>query len=165
MLSYDRAWIAARIPHQGSMCLLDGVRSWDAARVICTTSSHRDMNNPLRHRDRLGAVCAIEYAAQAMAVHSALLLENIEDEKIAAHTATRPAAGYLTSARAVQLQVARLDDITADLDIEVERLSGADSSVLYGFTVSAAGKLLASGRAAVVLDAAQSMNAGPGLSL
>ena len=25
----DRAWIAARIPHQGSMCLLDAVESWD----------------------------------------------------------------------------------------------------------------------------------------
>jgi len=174
MLIYDRAWIAARIPHQGSMCLLDGVRSWDTARAICTASSHRDMHNPLRHRGRLGAACAIEYAAQAMAVHAALLFENnataaalfseqnaavllsehTPAEKISARAVTRPAAGYLTSARAVQLQIARLDDIAADLDIDVERLSGADTSVLYGFTVSAAGKLLVSGRAAVVLDAA-----------
>ena len=26
----DRAWIAARIPHAGTMCLLDRVLEWDA---------------------------------------------------------------------------------------------------------------------------------------
>lgn len=142
----DRAWIAERIPHQGSMCLLDSVQRWDDVHAHCVAHSHRAADNPLRHRDRLGATCAIEYAAQAMAVHAALLAET-EDGG-----AQRPAAGFLTSARAVRLAVSRLDDIAADLDIEVERLSGATGSVLYRFAVSAAGQLLASGRAAVMLD-------------
>lgn len=140
----DHDWIAARIPHQGNMCLLDGVVAWSAERVHCRASSHRDAMNPLRHRDRLGALCAIEYAAQAMAVHAALV----------ADLSQRPQAGYLTSARAIELHVARLDDIAADLDIEVERLSGDAMSVLYQFSISAEKKLIASGRAAVVLDAA-----------
>lgn len=140
----DHDWIAARIPHQGTMCLLDGVVAWTSERVHCRASSHRDAMNPLRHRDRLGALCAIEYAAQAMAVHAALV----------ANLSQRPQAGYLTSARAIELCVTRLDDITADLDIEVERLSGDDSSVLYQFNISAEKKLIASGRAAVILDAA-----------
>jgi predicted hotdog family 3-hydroxylacyl-ACP dehydratase len=144
---HDRAWIAARIPHQGNMCLLDAVRSWDTAHAHCVAHSHRAADNPLRHRDRLGAACAIEYAAQAMAVHAALLAET------AADIAQRPAAGFLTSARAVRLAVSRLDDIAADLDIEVERMSGTNDSVLYRFAVSAEGRLLASGRAAVMLDA------------
>ena len=36
-------------------------------------SSHRAADNPLRAHGRLGAACGIEYAAQAMAVHGALL--------------------------------------------------------------------------------------------
>lgn len=145
----DRAWIAARIPHQGSMCLLDAVREWDATHALCRARSHRAPDNPLRHRDRLGAACAIEYAAQAMAVHAALIAD------AAGSSAQRPAAGFLTSARSVQLAVARLDDIADDLDIEVERVSGAGDSVLYRFAVRAADRVLASGRAAVLLDAAR----------
>ena len=146
---YDRNWIAARIPHQGDMCLLDGVVAWSAERVHCRASSHRHKTNPLRHRDRLGALCAIEYAAQAMAVHAAL----VASVSCAVNGAARPQAGYLTSARAVELRVGRLDDIAADLDIEVERLSGDELSVLYRFSISAEKQLIANGRAAVVLDA------------
>lgn len=151
----DAAWIAARIPHGGSMCLLESVRDWSTTHARCTARSHRAGDNPLRHRDRLGAACAIEYAAQAMAVHAALLAES---EGAAAQ---QPAAGFLASARAVQLNVSRLDDIAADLDIEVERLSGTVDSVLYQFTVSAGERLLVSGRAAVMLDTAARTGAQP----
>ena len=69
----DRAAIAARIPHQGSMCLLDAVLAWDSGQIHCRASSHRQPDNPLRAAARRGAACGIEYAAQAMAVHGALL--------------------------------------------------------------------------------------------
>jgi predicted hotdog family 3-hydroxylacyl-ACP dehydratase len=39
--------------------------------------------------------------------------------------------------------------------VEAERLSGDDNTVLYGFSVSAGERLLLSGRAIVVLDAAK----------
>ncbi len=139
----DRAWLLAHIPHQGSMCLLDAVADWDAQRIRCTASSHHRADNPLRAHDRLGAACGIEFAAQAMAAHGALL----------AATDAPPCAGYLTSVRSVDLQVARLDDIAADLNIEAERLSGDDNTILYGFSVSAGERLLLRGRATVVLDA------------
>ena len=51
----DHAWIATHIPHQGSMCLLDGVTAWDAQRIVCSASSHRTASNPLRQFGRLGA--------------------------------------------------------------------------------------------------------------
>ena len=140
----DHAWLLAHQPHQGSMCLLDAVTAWDAQRIRCTASSHRHADNPLRAHDRLGAACGIEYAAQAMAAHGALL----------AAADSAPRAGYLASVRGVELQVARLDDIAADLEVEAERLSGDDTTLLYGFRVSAAGRELLSGRAAVILDAA-----------
>ena len=36
----DRAWIAARIPHQGRMCLLDAVSDWSAEHIECATCCH-----------------------------------------------------------------------------------------------------------------------------
>jgi predicted hotdog family 3-hydroxylacyl-ACP dehydratase len=139
-----RDWIAAHIPHQGSMCLLDAVTEWSPERIRCTSGSHRRPDNPLRAFGRLGSVCGIEYAAQAMAIHGALL----------AAAADQLRQGYLASVRGVDLPVERLDDIDADLDIEAERLSGDDNNVLYRFEVRAAGRLLLGGRAAVILDAA-----------
>lgn len=142
----DRAWIAAHIPHQGSMCLLDQVVEWSPERIRCSSSSHRALDNPLRdaeHGDRLGIACGIEYAAQAMAVHGALLAGHDD----------RPRQGFLASARSVEFHVERLDDIAADLDIVAERLSGDDNNVLYGFEVQADGKRLLTGRAAVILNA------------
>ncbi len=139
----DHAWLLAHLPHQGSMCLLDAVTAWDAQHIRCTARSHRDADNPLRAHDRLGAACGIEYAAQAMAAHGALL----------ATAGSTPRVGYLASVRGVDFQVARLDDIATDLSIEAERLSGDDNIILYGFSVATGDRLLLSGRAAVVLDA------------
>ncbi|MFP5408404.1 MAG: 3-hydroxylacyl-ACP dehydratase [Gammaproteobacteria bacterium] len=140
----DHAWLLGHLPHQGRMCLLDAVTEWDDQHIRCTATSHREVANPLRAHDRLGAACGIEYAAQAMAAHGALL----------AAADSAPRAGYLASVRSVELSVARLDDIAADLDVEAERLSGDGNTILYGFRVSAAGRELLSGRAAVILDAA-----------
>ena len=139
----DRASIAARIPHQGSMCLLDAVLAWDSGQIHCRASSHRQPDNPLRAAERLGAACGIEYAAQAMAVHGALL----------APEGAPPRPGYLASVRSVQLAVDRLDDLPQDLDIVAERLSGDENNILYHFRVEHAGDLLLSGRAAVMLVA------------
>jgi predicted hotdog family 3-hydroxylacyl-ACP dehydratase len=141
----DRDWIAARIPHGGSMCLLDAVLAWDAQRIRCAATSHLDADNPLRSKGRLASVCGIEYAAQAMATHGALVGEE----------GRRPRVGMLTSARGVETHVDRLDTLEGPLDIEAERISGDDNTVLYRFTLHCAGRLLLSGRAAVILDAAQ----------
>ena len=141
----DHAWIARHIPHQGSMCLLDYVEAWDRERIQCRASSHRAADNPLRAYGRLGAACGIEYAAQAMAVHGALL---------APADGGSARAGYLVSARGTRLQVARLDDIAADLLVEATCITRSENNVLYQFSVSAAGRLLLDGRAAVVLNAA-----------
>ena len=139
----DRTWIASRIPHRHRMCLLESVLEWDEAHVVCRATSHRDVDNPLRAHGRLGVACGIEYAAQAMAVHGALLAAENAPARI----------GYLTSVREVALHVSRLDDVVADLEIEALRHSGDGNNVLYRFAVRAGRRDLLSGRAAVVLDA------------
>ena len=140
----DRRWIAAHIPHQGSMCLLDAVLDWSDSTIVCRATSHADPANPLRADGRLGAAAGIEYAAQAMAVHGALI----------AGDDAPPRQGYLTSVRSVTLHVARLDDVPGELDVRAERLSGDANHILYQFSVGHAGRGLLEGRAAVVLDAA-----------
>ena len=124
------------------MCLLDGVLDWDARRVVCRASSHRDPANPLRVGGTLPAACGIEYGAQAMAVHGALL----------AADGAPLGAGALASVRGVELLAARLDDVAGPLRVSAERLGGEGGHVLYAFSVAGdAGELL-HGRAAVVLD-------------
>src|SRR3546814_8682964 len=51
-----RERIAALIPHQGEMCLWDGVVEWDAGSIRLRGGRHRDPANPLRSAGRLRAV-------------------------------------------------------------------------------------------------------------
>lgn len=142
-MKLDQAWIAAHIPHQGAMCLLDAVEQWDAEAIVCRASSHRRSDNPLRAADRLGIANGIEFAAQAMAVHGALL---------AADDAA-PTVGFLTSVREVQWQRPRLDDIASDLMVHAQRISGSANSLLYQFELRADEAVVLRGRASVMLKA------------
>ena len=181
----DRAGIAARVPHRGRMCLLDRLLGWDAQAIECSATGHADAAHPLRTASGLLAPAAIEYAAQAMALHGALL---------ARATGVPATPGFLASARGVQLHRLRLDDLpvpapgetrsgadpetggnprpasggsnaadatdatnagdpTADeLRIEAVRQAGDAQQILYTFSVSHAGRAVADGRTAVVLN-------------
>ncbi|MEO5883813.1 MAG: hydroxymyristoyl-ACP dehydratase [Caldimonas sp.] len=144
----DHAGIEARVPHRGTMCLLDRMVAWDDVRIECLASDHRDPAHPLRSRSGLMAGTAIEYAAQAAALHGGLLAE-------ASGRAAPP--GYLASARDVRLGAWRLDDLPATesdlLRIVAERKAGDAGRLLYAFRIEHAGREIASGRLAVVLHA------------
>jgi predicted hotdog family 3-hydroxylacyl-ACP dehydratase len=143
--------IACRIPHQGSMCLLDAVLAWDDNFIRCQTRSHLAPHHPLRAHGRLGAACGVEYAAQAMAVHGALVAENLDNGSA---LRSPPRAGYLASVRGVTFHVDRLDAVSGPLTVNAQRITGDPNTVLYSFTVQAGAQTLLSGRAVVVLDAA-----------
>ena len=145
----ERTEIAALIPHSGAMCLLDSIRSWDRTAIVCLASSHRDPDHPLASGGRLDAVCGIEYAAQAMAVHGGLT----------AAASKRPAAGYLASVRDVICRGGRLDLLAADLEVTATRLTGDVTGAVYGFAVRCGAMTILEGRAAVVLDAGASPTA------
>ena len=134
--------IAGLIPHAGSMCLLDGVLQWDVKRIRCISRSHRDDANPLRANGGLPAMCGIEYAAQAMAVHGAL----------SGKVGGKPRAGYLASLRDVTCLRARLDDLEGDLVVEAVQEAGDGERVIYTFMLAVGNVEVVSGRAAVVLD-------------
>ena len=148
--SLNHAGIAALIPHSGTMCLLARLERWSAEQIVCVATNHRDPDHPLRTRRGLLAPCAIEYAAQAMALHGALLGQ-------ASGSAATP--GYLASARGVRLHVLRLDDLPIgddsgpdELRIEAIRQAGDARQILYTFSVTHAERALADGRATVVLN-------------
>jgi predicted hotdog family 3-hydroxylacyl-ACP dehydratase len=141
----DRTQIATLIPHGGAMCLLDAVVTWDNTSIVCLACSHRAANNPLVVDGRLDVVCGIEYAAQAMAAHGALV-----------DGGQRPAAGYLASLRDVTFSVERLDVLEGELLVAAELLIADAGRVIYRFNVTSDGKPVLSGQAAVVLDVSQS---------
>lgn len=143
----DQSEIRPLIPHAGDMCLLSGVNWWDATHIACIAHSHRDPANPLARNGKTGALCGIEFAAQAMAVHGSLT----------GLVGQRPRAGLLVSVRDVEARAEYLSDYREDLQIDAEQLMAEESSVCYSFTLHAGEKELLRGRATVVLDAGRVM--------
>ena len=135
----DHAAIARLVPHADAMCLLDRALSWDAASILCESARHRDAGNPLRRDGMLPAICGLEFAFQAMALHGALGAGEPQP------------VGFVSSLRDVSLMTDRLDDVAAPLRIGAEALVAESGGFIYRFDVSAEGRTLLAGQAAVIL--------------
>ena len=137
----DKAEIRALIPHAGAMCLLDEVIAWDDRSIVCRSNTHRYAANPLRRDGQLSAVHAVEYGAQAAAVHGGLRA------RAAGATA---APGYVAAFRDAHLHVSRLDDIAAPLEVRATRLFGDQANTVYECRISAGDRILAEGRVTIM---------------
>lgn len=135
--------ITTLVPHQGAMCLWQRVIANADDHVVVATDSHRDAANPLRSDGRLRAVHLCEYGAQAMAVHGGLL---------ALHDDAPARRGFLVALRGVELHCARFDDLDGELTCRAELLMQSAASQQYGFRIEHAGRCIAEGRAAVMLQ-------------
>ena len=138
----DKSEIRRLIPHSGPMCLLDGVVRWDDESIVCITNTHRDANNPLRRNGQLSAVHALEYGAQAVAIHGGLRAR-------AAGTTAPPC--YLAALRDAHLHVARLDDLASPLEVRAQRLFGEAGNTIYKCAISVGGISVAEGRVTIML--------------
>jgi predicted hotdog family 3-hydroxylacyl-ACP dehydratase len=144
----DHAGIEARVPHRGTMCLLERMVAWDDGRIECLAGGHRDPAHPLRsasglmagrrsstrrRRRRCTAACSPRRRARARR------------------------RGYLASAREVRLGAWRLDDLPRGGDdalrVVAERQAGEPAASSTPFAIEHGGREIASGRLAVVLDA------------
>lgn len=134
--------ITELVPQRGDMCLLEEILHFDERNIVCRTSSHLSLANPLRCDGRLPACTAVEYGAQAMAVHGALR----------ASPAPQAQAGLLAGARALKLNARFLDEANGPLTVRAERLVADGDRLLYAFAIEGAGRQLAAGRIAVVLQ-------------
>jgi predicted hotdog family 3-hydroxylacyl-ACP dehydratase len=137
-----KAEIRTLIPHAGTMCLLDNVIDWDDESIVCITNTHRDEANPLRRDGQLSALHALEYGAQAAAIHGGL--------RARAAGATAPTC-YLAALRDVHLHVDRLDDLASPLEIRAQRLFGDTGNSIYQCAISASGISVAEGRVTIML--------------
>jgi len=123
------------------MSLLDAVVDWDDTRLHATAVSHRDPANPLRSGGMLRAVHLCEYAAQATAIHGAL---------VARRAGARVAPGLLVALREVELHTVRIDDLDGTLDVHVTKLLDDGAGAQFEFRVDHAGARLAAGRVAIL---------------
>jgi predicted hotdog family 3-hydroxylacyl-ACP dehydratase len=142
----DKTDWADLIPHQGAMCLLDAVVSWDAASIHAISAGHASVDHPLLGKHGLHAVHLVEYGAQAMAIHGALLARDAG--------ALAPRQGRLVSVRDVTLSIEYVDGFDGHLDVYAECLYADDAGAQYQFRVEHQGRILVSGRAAVIHPAA-----------
>ena len=124
------------------MCLLDEVIEWDDHSIVCRSETHLDPTNPLRRGDHLSVVHALEYGAQAAAIHGGLRAR-------AAGTTAPP--GYLAAVRDAEFHVERLDDISTALEVRAERLFGEAVNTVYDCQILAEDKLIARGRVTIML--------------
>lgn len=136
-----RAALAALIPHAGSMCLLGAVEHVTATEIVCSAVSHLDADNPLRCNGRLDAIASVEYASQAVAVHSAL----------GAPAGAGVRRGYLARIRDVALDADVLDAEAAPLRVAARQIAASRDGASYTFEVTAAGVALARGTLLIVL--------------
>jgi len=120
------------------MVLLDAVEGWDAHSIHCRTWSHLRNDNPLRRGPELGTATAIEYGAQAMALHGGLL------------TGTSAPAGMVAAARHVRMRMHRLDGVFSALSVAAHLLAQDRSGARYAFELSSAGGVIAAGQITVV---------------
>ena len=135
--------ILALVPHQGAMCLWDEVVAHDGSRIRLRARNHRDPAHPLRSDGRLRAVHLCEYGAQAMAVHGGLRARERGGVVV---------PGVLVALREVQLHVARIDDLDGAIEATAQVLAEAETSQQYSFRIVHGARVLAEGRAAVMLQ-------------
>jgi len=133
--------LCALIPHAGSMCLLERVVEWDPVSILCEAQNHRSSQHPLVRRGCLSSLHALEYAAQAMAVHGGLLARQ-QNRSLR--------GGYLAALREVVINSGDLLALQGALSIRATQLMAQGGNLIYQFEVSADGGLLVSGRATVI---------------
>lgn len=138
-LPASRAAIALLVPHQGMMCLLERVLACGASGIACIATGHRDVGHPLRRDGGLPAVCGVEYALQAMALHGALT------------DGAAQRVGFLAALSDVAMAVEWLDSIAGELRVTATALARESRGFIYDFTVGGDGRALLSGRATILL--------------
>ena len=127
-----RTQIEQLVPHTGAMCLLDAVTAWDATHIDCSSAAPGPAH-PLAREGAVPAIAACEYAAQAVAVHGALLdgVQGARDGMLAKLTDVELCLPFFP-AEAV--------------NVRAELLGRLATGCLYAFDVTSIARPVASGR-------------------
>ena len=134
-----------QLPHSGAMCLLDRVVTWDKQRICCRTNSHLSPANPLRVNGAVAGLCALEYAAQALALHGVL---NRQQRTVSGDYA----AAYVVSSKQLIFAAGNLSDVSGSLIITAELTVWHEASAIYAISVSAGERSVLQGDLTVMLS-------------
>jgi predicted hotdog family 3-hydroxylacyl-ACP dehydratase len=137
-MKLDRSGIANRVPHADVMCLLDAVMQWDATHITCVASAPTE-THPLARDGIVPAVAAVEYAAQATAVHGTLI-----------DGVAMPRGGKLAKLSDVELHAPHIPAESGPLKVDANLINRGESGCVYDFEVSGRHQLIVSGRLMVV---------------
>ena len=138
--------IETLLPHSGRMRLIDRVVSFDDQSIVCESNSHRAPDHPLAEAGVLSIILGLEYGAQAMAIHGALLADF-------GSPGARRRHGFLVAASDLQWSVPRLDQCESPLLIKAVSEFRSDNQVSYRFEISSSSTAVFGGRASVLLGA------------
>jgi predicted hotdog family 3-hydroxylacyl-ACP dehydratase len=131
--------IAQLLPHDGDMVLIDEIIAWDNIGAHCRAGFGELIHHPLQWEGRLSTAILVEYAAQAMAIHGALLEAPDHNTR----------SGRLVALPRLVLNEERMD-WSEVIDIRVSRKGGDRSGAIYSFTVSQSRGEIANGQATVM---------------
>lgn len=112
--------IAAMIPHGRGMSMISEIVAWDANTIHCRSTRLADADNPLCENGELGSIVLIEYAAQAAAIHGALLNSALGEQ--------RPA--YIGAVKNVELFLQQANNREA-IDIHADCLMNNGAGAIY----------------------------------
>ena len=141
----EKHQIEALLPHQGAMFLLERAINYDRDQITCSTRSHLNPDNPLRHADCLPAHVAIEYAAQAAGIHGGLLNRDLFPDAPAQ-------MGYLAVISNAQWHVPRLDDLSEELIIHARRTAVTPGGRAYQVRIEHRGDVIMSANLIIALE-------------
>lgn len=141
MTSMNRTELEAYLPHAGDMVLLDAVDAISPDAVACRASSHALASNPLRRGGVVPANAALEYAAQAIALHGRW--------RTRAEPSSKQAA-FIAVLRHARWRRQPLSAAPAPLIVSARLLAELGESAHYAFEVTdALGAQIAAGEAIV----------------
>lgn len=128
-----REAIEKMLPHAGDMCLIDSVTRWEKTSIECLGACDRT-DHPLLRNGQLPATAAIEYAAQATAVHGFLL----------SHSGITQ-FGVLAKLTDISLSTRQIDQMHSPLQIYADLVARTDGGCIYNFEVKGGRLSIASG--------------------
>lgn len=129
-----REAVEKMLPHAGDMCLIDSVTRWEEGSIECLGACD-SIDHPLLQNGQLPSTAAIEYAAQATAVHGFLLSYSGVAQ-----------FGVLAKLTDISLSATVIDRVHSPLQIYAELVARTDGGCIYNFEVKGARLFIATGR-------------------
>lgn len=138
MTNIEHLNVSSLVPHDGAMCLIEDVLRYDPEVISCRASFHIG-SHPLERNGVLPSAVTIEYAAQACAIHGALLEKKGHSKP-----------GYLAKIKSTELSVGVLKQAHAPLTIHARRIGSTTQGCLYSFQVQGPQCSLATGTLIII---------------